>query len=343
MRIILTLLASSYVTASHISAEKFSLRVPDHVKQLNGQAPADYINNNHPFHKANPPRMTYEEFTSRLMNVKYLTIPKKSERAEELEVAEEIPESFDAREKWPHCDSIGLIRDQANCGSCWAVSAASAMSDRLCIQSNGRNKTILSDADLLACCGESCGYGCGGGYLLPAWKYAVNKGVCSGGLYKAKGCCKPYTFHPCGQHKDQPYYGECEESGKIITCRALCQFRYNKSYEEDKIYVSDAYWVADNEEAIQKEIMVRGPAQAAYVVYIDFLYYNGGVYVHKWGEQAGVHAVKIIGWGVDNGTKYWLVSNSWNSDWADEGYFKILRGENECGIEEMVAAGIMKL
>ncbi|PIO63882.1 hypothetical protein TELCIR_14505 [Teladorsagia circumcincta] len=44
-------------------------------------------------------------------------------------------------------------------GSCWAVSAASTMSDRLCIQTNGRKKMTLSDTDILACCGEFCGYG----------------------------------------------------------------------------------------------------------------------------------------------------------------------------------------
>jgi len=60
----------------------------------------------------------------------------------------------------------------------------------------------------------------------------------------------------------------------------------------------------------------------------------------------GGHAVKIIGWGVDSTSKlpYWLVANSWNTDWGKlGGFFKIKRGNNECGIEEAIVAGFPKL
>ena len=54
----------------------------------------------------------------------------------------------------------------------------------------------------------------------------------------------------------------------------------------------------------------------------------------------GGHAVRIIGWGVENGVKYWLIINSWNSYWGDKGTIKMRRGVNECGIEDNVVAGI---
>ena len=44
-------------------------------------------------------------------------------------------------------------------------------------------------------------------------------------------------------------------------------------------------------------------------------------------------AVKLIGWGVEDGVSYWLAANSWNKNWGENGYFKILRGSNECEIE----------
>jgi cathepsin B len=57
------------------------------------------------------------------------------------------------------------------------------------------------------------------------------------------------------------------------------------------------------------------------------------------GKNLGGHAIKMIGWGVENGTPYWLCVNSWNNTWGEQGLFKILRGSNECGIEGSVVAG----
>lgn len=68
-----------------------------------------------------------------------------------------------------------------------------------------------------------------------------------------------------------------------------------------------------------------------------------GVYQHVVGNFLYKHAIRILGWGVENGTPYWLAANSWNTDWGDHGYFKILRGSNECGIESEVVAGLPKL
>lgn len=55
------------------------------------------------------------------------------------------------------------------------------------------------------------------------------------------------------------------------------------------------------------------------------------------------HAVKIIGWGVENGVPYWLATNMWSQDWGERGLFKILRGYNHAEIEMHVLAGIPRL
>jgi len=54
----------------------------------------------------------------------------------------------------------------------------------------------------------------------------------------------------------------------------------------------------------------------------------------------GGHAVKLIGWGEENGVPYWLMVNSWNEDWGDMGFFKIRRGTNECGVDNSTTAGV---
>lgn len=67
-----------------------------------------------------------------------------------------------------------------------------------------------------------------------------------------------------------------------------------------------------------------------------------GVYQHVAGNLAGGHAVRILGWGVEDGVDYWLVANSWNRLWGENGYFKIIRGINNCGIEEFITAGLVE-
>ncbi|MDN4175924.1 C1 family peptidase, partial [Nocardioides sp. SOB77] len=65
------------------------------------------------------------------------------------------------------------------------------------------------------------------------------------------------------------------------------------------------------------EIYKNGPVEAAFTVYEDFLSYKSGVYQATSSQALGGHAIKILGWGVENNTPYWLVANSWNTDWGD--------------------------
>ena len=82
----------------------------------------------------------------------------------------DLPENFDLRAKWPQCESLKEVRDQSTCGSCWAFGAAEAMSDRVCIASNGALQTRISTENLLSCC-SACGNGCNGGWPSAAWNY----------------------------------------------------------------------------------------------------------------------------------------------------------------------------
>lgn len=93
-------------------------------------------------------------------------------------------------------------------------------------------------------------------------------------------------------------------------------------------------------EEIQTEIMTNGPVEAHMDVFEDFYSYKSGVYQHTTGKNVGGHAIKILGWGTENGVPYWLVANSWGSDWADlDGFYKILRGSNHCKIEAYIYGG----
>jgi cathepsin B len=88
------------------------------------------------------------------------------------------------------------------------------------------------------------------------------------------------------------------------------------------------------------EIMTNGPVEADYQVFSDFPQYKRGVYQRHSNENLGGHQVQIIGWGVEEKV---VLANSWNKYCRDEGFFKIKRGVNECGIEGDINAGIPDL
>jgi len=254
----------------------------------------------------------------------------------------DLPDNFDARQQWPDCPTIGEIRDQSNCGSCWAFGAVEAMSDRTCIASKGAQKPHLSADDLLSCCAR-CGFGCQGGYPGAAWQYWVRTGIVTGGQYTQKDGCMPYPLAPCEHHTNGSLPACSTQEAPTPKCQKTCQASYKTPFAQDKHYGSKSYSVSSDPQAIQKEIFANGPVEASYTVYEDFLAYKSGVYQHKAGSALGGHAVKILGWGVEDSTPYWLVANSWNADWGDKGFFKIIRGQDDCGIESGIYAGLPKV
>ena len=93
---------------------------------------------------------------------------------------------------------------------------------------------------------------------------------------------------------------------------------------------------------MMQEIFHYGPIAATMSVYEDLLNYTNGVYKQNSDKSVGLHAVKIIGWGVEAATPYWLIQNSWTTRWGDRGFFKLLRGDDscECGICNMNIGGM---
>ncbi|XP_018567564.1 cathepsin B-like [Anoplophora glabripennis] len=265
-------------------------------------------------------------------------------RGHEVGSRETIPESFDAREQWADCAAIiGEIRDQASCGSCWALGAVEAMSDRICIHSNGEKKVSLSAQDLLTCC-ATCGYGCEGGFLEPSWKYWAESGISTGGLYGETEGCKAYSIEPCAHHVNDSVRPACTDLVPTPACVQQCDSD-ELSYKDELNFgrKDSIYNVPNDETQIQLEILTNGPVEAAFEVYEDFLSYKSGVYQNVAGKAVGGHAIKILGWGVENDTPYWLAANSWNTDWGENGYFKILRGSDHVGIESEIVAGLPQL
>lgn len=218
--------------------------------------------------------------------------------------ASAIPASFNAYEQWSGL--VHPIRDQEQCGSCWAFSSSEAFSDRSSIAA-GKLTPVLSAEDMVAC--DKKDGGCQGGQLPYAWSYIKNTGLTT-------DSCMPYE----------------SGSGTEGTCRTTCAD--GSKFSRSKARTVGAIKGNAN---LQKEIMTNGPVQIAFEVYKSFMSYKTGVYKKPWWEliPEGGHAVKLVGWGTDAGQDYWTVANSWSSSWGENGFFRILRGVDECGMETM--------
>jgi len=134
----------------------------------------------------------------------------------------------------------------------------------------------------------------------------------------------------CAHHVESETLPVCDDIVQVQpTCNSTCASNKSIVYADDKHKADSSYGIRgiDN---IKTEISTLGSVTAAFTVYEDFLTYKSGVYSHQSGDSLGGHAIKLIGFGTENGEDYWLAVNSWNNTWGDKGLFKILQGD--CGI-----------
>eukprot|EP01062_Namystynia_karyoxenos_P070356 TRINITY_DN65735_c0_g1_i1.p1 TRINITY_DN65735_c0_g1~~TRINITY_DN65735_c0_g1_i1.p1 ORF type:complete len:368 (+),score=102.89 TRINITY_DN65735_c0_g1_i1:74-1105(+) len=255
--------------------------------------------------------------------------------------ASAVPDQFDARQHWPHCKTISRVPDQSACNSDWAVAAASAMSDRVCVSfgsSDTRARDVrVSAAHLLTCCQfvpiGACGLGCIGGNSGPAWEYWTLSGIVT-------EQCVQYPFPSCKHPGGKGSLSPCRnDSYPTPACPRTCSS--GEALSSQRTTGNTSYYVS-GEEGFKRELRQRGPFEVSLTVYADFLTYRSGVFQHVAGAEIKTQSVRLIGWGNDflTGNAYWLLVNSWNTQWGDGGYFKILRGVNECGIESRGVAGL---
>jgi len=261
----------------------------------------------------------------------------------------DLPADFDWRTdpRAASCPSLKEVRDQSNCGSCWAFGSVEAMTDRICIASGGKDTTHLSAEDVTSC--DHLGdMGCNGGVPSTAYTYYKTNGVVDGGNYGDKSGCYSYQLAPCAHHSASSKYPNCTGDLPTPTCMNQKCVDNGASWAGSKRYGAGGYSVCAQgsgiscPEAMMQEIYQHGPITGMFFVHQSFTTYKSGVY--KAGSffkdpMLGGHAIKILGWGTEDGAPYWLVANSWNEDWGDRGFFKIDRGHNQCQIENAVVNG----
>ncbi|KAJ4744325.1 Papain family cysteine protease [Rhynchospora pubera] len=229
------------------------------------------------------------------------------------EEVQSLPKSFDWREKGAVTD----VKMQGTCGSCWAFSTTGAIEGANYIATG--KLLNLSEQQLIDCDHEcdaiektECDNGCRGGLMTNAYKYLIK----AGGLM---------------EEKDYPYAGK----------QGQCKFDKNKI----AVKVSNFTNIPFNEDQIMGALVKHGPL-AVGLNAIFMQTYVGGVSCplicpKRWLN----HGVLLVGYGSHGfsilrlGYKpYWLIKNSWGSKWGENGYYKLCRGHNICGIDSMVSA-----
>lgn len=254
-----------------------------------------------------------------------------------------IPATFQSADTWPQCSVIKEVQDQSACGSCYAVSAASAATDRFCIARNGTKSPRLSANDLMSCCFTCKGAngGCYGGTPSHCWDYMTQQGIASGGAYGDHAKCLMYPFPPCSHHVNGTYPACADTPYDSPTCLWKCDALSREEFDQSQAAhkFTSSYKLDNNIALIQADIMKHGPVQASMFLVPEFEVYKAGVFTTKNTDYIGAHAVKIVGWGNDSGMDYWTVQNSWNSEWGEDGYFRIQRGKNILAIEDSIVAG----
>jgi cathepsin H len=233
---------------------------------------------------------------------------------------EDLPAHVDWREK----GVITAVKDQGRCGSCWTFSSTGALESHHAIQYGNWRTAEMSEQQLLDCAVDFDNHGCNGGLPSHAFEY----------VHHAGGISREFKY---------PY--RMESSGDKSYCKFI-----NGEVNTTSIAArtSRSFNVTEgDEDSIKRIVATIGPVSVAYQVVDDFMLYKRGIYSSekcKAGPSDVNHAVLIVGYGQapETGKPYWIVKNSWGSKWGENGYFRIERGKNMCGISVCASYPILE-
>ncbi|KAG6658019.1 ervatamin-B-like [Carya illinoinensis] len=243
--------------------------------------------------------MTNEEFRANYLGFRAMALwhpQKKTNFSYDKSI--DLPSSVDWRKK----GAVTPIKDQSQCGSCWAFSSVAAVEGINKIKT-GKLKS-LSEQELMDCDFNTWNHGCDGGFMDKAFAF-IKK---NGGLTT---------------EENYPY------KGSHGTCK--------KSKEKNHAVKISGYErvPANNEKKLQAAVAHQPVSVAVDASSREFQFYSKGIFSGHCGTELN-HGVAAVGYGEEGGNKYWLVKNSWSTDWGESGYIKLRRDlknkHGTCGI-----------
>jgi len=213
---------------------------------------------------------------------------------------------------WDAEGMVTPVKNQGQCGSCWAFSTTGSVESRAAISAHAQSPTSLSEQELVSCSFSDGNNGCNGGLMDYGFKYVkAQGGLCSEADY-------PYT---AANDRFQ-----CQSS------RAACSQKYDA--------ISSYADVTSNSMAQLEAAVTQGPVSIAIEAdQSSFQLYKSGVFEGRCGKKLD-HGVLVVGYGTDaeSGNDFWKVKNSWGGNWGEKGYIRLCKncgknqGAGQCGI-----------
>jgi len=220
-----------------------------------------------------------------------------------LSPVEDLPAEFD----WVEKGAVTGVKDQGQCGSCWAFSTI-ASTEGVYFLSTGK-LVSLSEQQLVDCSSSYGNQGCNGGLMDDGFKYIEANGICSESEYG-------YTASD----------GTCKKCTTVTKINSFVDITPN------------------SESDLQQAVLLNPVSVAIEADEFTFQFYSSGVLTAECGTNLD-HGVLLVGYGNLDGVDYWKVKNSWGVSWGQEGYILLARNvtqpEGQCGITMMASYPVL--
>jgi len=230
---------------------------------------------------------------------------------------------------WNNVDGVNYLTQLRNqhlpfyCGSCWAHAATSAFSDRIKIARKAQWPDINIAPQTVISCDTTDANGCHGGdaHQVFEWLHTneIADETCS--IYRGRG------------------YDNGEVCSPSIKCKNCMPGKGCFVPDKYLVYKVDEFGSVSGEEDMMQEIYQRGPIACGVAVPAALEDYTSGIFHDTTGDMNIVHDISVVGFGVENGVKYWTVRNSWGTHFGEEGFFRVIRGINNIAIESSCSWG----